>query len=301
MVDETTSISNTEQLVVCLRYVDDNLDVLEEIIAWNLPTSTVIVTTITDILLCMNLSISNCRGQCYNGASSMSGSRSGVAIQLSKLEPKALYTDSYGHSLNLAIQDTLKGSKIMRDTLDTVYEITKLIKKSPKREAILKKNQDDVKVGSPGIRMLCPTRWTVRAEALSSITENYGALEMTWDVAMDETLDTEMEARIGGVSAQMENSISFLVELGRKFLTWWIIFLVHFNPRQFQHVKAKILLTLLTKIRDEDSFNLFWEYLEKRDHQSPWILQHYRERGKFLASLKLVRVFLNILKQPINY
>ncbi len=27
MVDETTSISNTEQLVVCLRYVDDNLDV----------------------------------------------------------------------------------------------------------------------------------------------------------------------------------------------------------------------------------------------------------------------------------
>ncbi len=92
----------------------------------------------------------------------MSGSRSGVAIQLSKLEPKALYTHYYGHSLNLAIQDTLKGSKIMRDALDTVYEITKLIKKSPKRdEVIFKKIQDDVKVGSPGIHMLCPTRWTV--------------------------------------------------------------------------------------------------------------------------------------------
>ncbi len=108
-------------------------------------TSTVIVTTITDVLLRMNLSISNCRGQCYDGASSMSGSRSGVAIQLSQLEPKALYTHCYGHSLNLAIQDTLKGLKIMRDTLDTVYEITKLIKKSPKREAIFKKIQDDVK------------------------------------------------------------------------------------------------------------------------------------------------------------
>ncbi len=53
-------------------------------------TSTVIVTTITDVLLRMNLSISNCRGQCYDGASSMSGSRSGVAIQLSKLEPQSL-------------------------------------------------------------------------------------------------------------------------------------------------------------------------------------------------------------------
>ncbi len=75
----------------------------------------------------------------------MSSSRSGVAIQLSQLEPKAVYTHCYGHSLNLAIQDTLEGSKIMRDTLDTVYEITKLIKKSPKREAIFKKIQDDVK------------------------------------------------------------------------------------------------------------------------------------------------------------
>ncbi len=93
MVDETTNISNTEQLVVCLRYVDDNLDVLEEIIGYysmESTTSTVIVTTITDVLLRMNLS--NCHGQCYDGASSMSGSRSGVAIQLSKLKPKALYT-----------------------------------------------------------------------------------------------------------------------------------------------------------------------------------------------------------------
>ncbi len=31
-------------------------------------TSTVIVTTITDVLLRMNLSTSNCRGQCYDGA-----------------------------------------------------------------------------------------------------------------------------------------------------------------------------------------------------------------------------------------
>ncbi len=52
--------------------------------------------------------------------------------------------------------------------------------------------------------MLCPTRWTVQAEALSSIAENYGELEMTWDAAMNETWDTEMKAHIRGVSAQME-------------------------------------------------------------------------------------------------
>ena len=64
--------------------------------------------------------------------------------------------------------------------------------------------KDDVTTGSPGIRILCPTRWTVRAEALSSISENYEALQLTWDEAMEATRDTEMRARIGGVSAQMQ-------------------------------------------------------------------------------------------------
>ena len=59
----------------------------------------------------------------------------------------ALYTHCYGHSLNLGIQDSIKYIKIMEDTLDTTYEITKLIKKSPKREVIFKKFKDDITAG----------------------------------------------------------------------------------------------------------------------------------------------------------
>lgn len=77
----------------------------------------------------------------------------------------------------------------MADTLDTVYEITKLIKKSPKRQSIFKaiKNLEEITIGSIGIRILCPTRWTVRAEALASIAENYDTLQLTWDAAKDAT------------------------------------------------------------------------------------------------------------------
>ena len=136
----------------------------------------------------------------------MSGSRSGVATQILDLELRALYTHCYRHALNLATQDTLKGINIMQDVLDTVYEIAKLIKKSPKRD---KKYKDDIGVGSLGIRMLCPTRWTVRAETLASIAENYQALQLTWDTASDAVRDTEMRARTGGVAAQMENFYFF--------------------------------------------------------------------------------------------
>ncbi len=91
---------------------------------------------------------------------------------------------------------------------------------------------------------------------------------MTWDVAMDETLDTEMKARIRGVSAQMEKfNFFFGIELGRNFFN-----MVDNLSRSLQSKTisacegqnlVNITLGTLQKIRDEDSFNLFWKYLEK--------------------------------------
>ena len=54
MVDETTDLSNTEQLVFCIRYVDDCLNVHEEPVGFYCLESTSadsIMTTIQDILL----------------------------------------------------------------------------------------------------------------------------------------------------------------------------------------------------------------------------------------------------------
>ena len=101
----------------------------------------------------------------------MAGCRTGVATTIQQQEPRALYTHCYGHALNLAVQDSVKNNSILRDALDTVQEMTKLIKKSPKREVIFKKFKNEVSLDSPGIRLLCPTRWTVRAAALINIRE----------------------------------------------------------------------------------------------------------------------------------
>ena len=76
MIDEITDVSNAEQMVFCLRYVDAHLEVHEEFIGlYNLERTNagMIVSVVKDVLLRMNLSITNCRGQCYDGASNMSG------------------------------------------------------------------------------------------------------------------------------------------------------------------------------------------------------------------------------------
>lgn len=272
MVDETTDLSNTEQLICCLRYVDSDLEVHEEVIGLYSLDSTsaeMITATIEDVLLCLNLRIDNCRGQCYDGASSMSGAKSGVAARLTALEAKAVYTHCYGHALNLAAQDAIRGLKIMGDALDTVYEITKLIKKSPKRDVLFQKVKDDVTPGSPGVRILCPTRWTVRAEALSSIAENYQALQMTWDAAKEATRDSEMRARIGGVAAQMEKfDFFFGVELGRKILNMADNLSRSLQEKCISACEGQklISLTLATfqSIRSDECFDLFWDYVEGR-------------------------------------
>ncbi|XP_062503892.1 zinc finger MYM-type protein 1-like [Corticium candelabrum] len=272
MVDETTDLSNTEQMVFCLRYVDDDLEVHEEVIGlYSLDSTSAdsILATVQDILLRMNLRIDHCRGQCYDGASNMAGAKSGVAKRLNDLEPRALYTHCYGHALNLATQDVLKGIKVMRSALETVHEITKLIKKSPKRESIFKKFKDVVTAGSPGLRILCPTRWTVRAEALTSISENYTTLQMTWDVAKEATKDTEMRARIGGIALQMDTfDFVYGVELGRKLLN-----IVDNLSRSLQSstISAcegqKLVSTTTTTIqsmRSDECFDIFWKYVERK-------------------------------------
>lgn len=123
MVDECTDASNTEQMVFCLHYVDDNLEVHEETLGlYHLVHSDAanIMTVLQDILLHFNLHISNCRGQCYDGAGNIAGVRSGAASRITASEQKALFSHCYGHSLNLATQDTLKAAKIIGDSLDTV-------------------------------------------------------------------------------------------------------------------------------------------------------------------------------------
>ena len=82
-----------------------------------------IYAAITNVFLRLNLPISKARGQCYDGAAAMFGSKSGVVTQLCATEPHAIFTHCYGHALNLACGDAIEHGKLMQDALDTSCEI----------------------------------------------------------------------------------------------------------------------------------------------------------------------------------
>ncbi|XP_061194819.1 uncharacterized protein LOC133202983 [Saccostrea echinata] len=94
MADETTDISNREQLVICLRYIDDQFVPQEIFVGFyevdDIKADT-IVSTITDTLTRFNIPFNKLRGQCYDMAASMAGSKSVVAKQILEKECRALY------------------------------------------------------------------------------------------------------------------------------------------------------------------------------------------------------------------
>ena len=132
IADEVTDSSNKEQFVVCLCRVDHDLVAHEELVELYAVDNITSETLLKDVLLRMGLSVQNCRGQCYDSANNMVGSKSGVATQIQKKEPRAILTHCYGHSLQLAVGDMVREVRNLRDALDTTSEISKLLKYSSK-------------------------------------------------------------------------------------------------------------------------------------------------------------------------
>ena len=79
----------------------------------------------------------------------------------------------------------------MKYCLDTCYELVKLIKFSPNRDAMLARLKEEIGSDAPSLCTLCPTRWTVRAESLASIVANYKDLQLLWEEALIATSNTE--------------------------------------------------------------------------------------------------------------
>lgn len=152
----------------------------------------------------------------------------------------------------------------MRDALDTAYELIKLIKKSPRRDATLQKLKDQMPDASPGIRVLCPTRWTVRAKALQSILANYEVLQVLWNESLEFVRETEMRSRIIGVSACMKSfDFFFGASLGELLLSHSdnlskTLQSSTMSAAEGQKVADMTVITLQS-LRSDENFLLFWK------------------------------------------
>lgn len=186
MADETTDISKKEQMSVNIRVVDDDIYIKEFFLGfYDTPRTDAetLFIVLNDALLRFELRINKCRGQCYDGASNVSGEITGLQTRFREIEPRAIYTHCAGHNLCLVAQDGMQTVPEIADFLSNMKNLVTFCRASAKRNNIFKsivfEDEDDEvenfgdkiddKVGS--LKPFCPTRWTVRVKSLKSIKD----------------------------------------------------------------------------------------------------------------------------------
>ena len=170
----------------------------------------------------------------------------------------------------LPASEMIKQVKLLKDSLGVTHEITKLIMYSPRRDGIFQRLKENLpSYSKTGIRVICPTRWTVRADFLASIIDNYLVLLSTWQESLEIGHDTAMKARIHGVQAQMKTFQFFYgAVIGEKLLrhTGNLSKTLQHNQISASEGQqlAQMTVRTLKTLRSEQAYDLFWFEVNKK-------------------------------------
>ena len=122
-------------------------------------TGEALATTILDILKRFGLPLEKLREQCYYGAANMAGDIKGVKARILQVQPAALYVHCFAHSLNLAVQDSVRSVTFIRDGLQFLHDLATVVRSSAKRLGTFREIAAGVEGFNPATpKPLCATR-----------------------------------------------------------------------------------------------------------------------------------------------
>ena len=195
VADEVSDCSSKEQMPLVLRYVSERGEIIERFIKFihcdegirGKALSRKIIHCVVNEL---GLDLRDCRGQCYDGASNMSGKYSGVAAHILEENRLALYTHCASHRLNLCVASACQ-IQVVTNMMQNVTKIGNFFH-TPKRKALLQKM---VKQHLPvnhhtTLLDVCRTRWIQRIDGLERFLEMYVAIAAAFEI-MVENIDNE--------------------------------------------------------------------------------------------------------------
>ncbi len=136
MADEMTDVMFTEQMSICIRFVNENAEVCEEFLGF-LKLKEMDTQSVFDVLIPAlknwGLDLSNLVGQGYDGAS-VSGNKNGLQKKVSDHYPNATYVHCRSHVLNPAIAGAYKNVESIRDLFNNIAKITSFLGDGAKRK-----------------------------------------------------------------------------------------------------------------------------------------------------------------------
>lgn len=208
MADEVRDCSNSEQLALVVRYVDETCTIREEFIEYiecdTGTTGLALGEKIISKLEELGLDIKDIRGQCYDGAGNMASPKVGVHKRILELNELAIYFHCFSHQLNLVIVASC-GIQRVRNVMSIVKAVSYFFNLSPKRHGCLKSNKEayveklkkeaeeagKAKTDKLGAKVklidVCMTRWMARIEGMGVFETLFPVIVHTLEKMKDNT------------------------------------------------------------------------------------------------------------------
>ncbi|KAL4098026.1 hypothetical protein QTP88_022700 [Uroleucon formosanum] len=119
------------------------------------------------------LDIMNCIGQCYDGASVMSGQYSGVQERIRSKVPHAIYVHCYDHRLNLCLVQTLQNIPYLCNFFNTIQNLYKSLINGQTRYKLFVRAQKDKQIPVIYLERLVETRWPYWYKSIQKVNMRF--------------------------------------------------------------------------------------------------------------------------------
>ncbi len=206
-------------------------------------TAEVLFNTTCNKLEEHGIEISKLRGQCYDGASNVSGIHTGLEARIKELSPSALFTHCYAHVLNLVIVDTMNTNRIAK-ILGTLQNLYVFIETCTKRHAIYLEQQRKVNQASGeekrkreyALKKLSDTRWACRADSIKAFHHTIEAVIAT----LEDIRENEKRANI---AAEAKGLLQNVKEF--EFILALEVYFLYFIEHLFHDVHFKDIVNIM--------------------------------------------------------
>ena len=140
------------------------------------------------------LNITDCVSQCYDGASVMSGSLTGVCTRILQDNPKAIEIHCHAHQLNLALVDSCRTLPHASDFFALLESLYVFMSSSIPHSVLLRK-QKEFKMREIRLVKLSDTRWLCRHASIKAIKATITAILAALEEISDGSGNRAIEAR----------------------------------------------------------------------------------------------------------
>lgn len=199
LVDETKDASKKEQLSFLIRFIDKNYNIQEKALGcYHMKKCDAL--SLSDAILKIirenKLDIKKCVAQCYDGASVMSGSFTGVQKRIADIIPQAVYIHCYAHRLNLCLLNSIQDISAVVNFFDTVQGVYTYIMNGHTRYELFIQIQKDKKIKVLHLERLVETRWSYWYSSIQKIKMRYSEIKEVLTIL---TLQGDQTARAYGL------------------------------------------------------------------------------------------------------